>query len=234
MNLQDTFEIDNLQGAPKIVLETASRMENTINSIHELGIPEETETEIDESQLAGLWEEKLKEEQVKTGPLEEVCAALREALDAETKKRMEAFENKMKPIIIKDGPSRKANYKINAAKLYYEIYSLSQRLRLTTIRVEHEEERRERVEREVKRLREEISVKKTAVTTATKGIPANKIEVRPQDQQPNYSGPTTAFNPMLVGLSNEAQLILATSLGTTGLVSPSKQLLAKQLLETNT
>ena len=62
-----------------------------------------------ELQLAGLWEEKLKEEQVKTGPLEEVCAALREALDAETKKRMEAFENKMKPIIIKDGPSRKVS-----------------------------------------------------------------------------------------------------------------------------
>lgn len=59
-------------------------------------------------QLAGLWEEKLKEEQTKTGPLEEVCAALREALDAEHKKRMEAFESKMKPIIIKDGPSRKA------------------------------------------------------------------------------------------------------------------------------
>ena len=58
-------------------------------------------------QLAGLWEEKLKEEQTKTGPLEEVCAALREALDAEHKKRMEAFENKMKPIIIKDGPSKK-------------------------------------------------------------------------------------------------------------------------------
>ena len=72
------------------------------------------------------------------------------------------------------------------------------------------------------------------MTTATKGIPANKIEVRPQEQQPQYSGPTTAFNPMLVGLSNEAQLILATSLGTTGLVSPSKQLLAKQLLESNT
>ena len=61
-------------------------------------------------QLAGLWEEKLKEEQTKTGPLEEVCAALREALDAEHKKRMEAFENKMKPIIIKDGPSKKVIY----------------------------------------------------------------------------------------------------------------------------
>ena len=41
--------------------------------------------------------------------------------------------------------SFQANYKINAAKLYYEIYSLSQRLRLTTIRVEHEEEVRTKV-----------------------------------------------------------------------------------------
>ena len=54
MNLQDTFEIDNLQGASKIVLETVSRMENTISSIHELGIPEETETEIDESQVMNI------------------------------------------------------------------------------------------------------------------------------------------------------------------------------------
>lgn len=48
--------------------------------------------------------------------------------------------------------------------------------------------------------------------------------MRPQEQQPNFSGPTAAINPMLVGLSNEAQLILATSsLG--GSASPVKQLL---------
>ena len=39
----------------------------------------------------------------------------------------------------KNSISLQANYKIQAAKLYYEVYSLSQRLRLTTIRVEHEE-----------------------------------------------------------------------------------------------
>ena len=56
MNLQDTFEVDNLQGAPKIVLETSSGLDNSITgalntlSIDE-GIPEETETEIDESQV---------------------------------------------------------------------------------------------------------------------------------------------------------------------------------------
>ena len=53
MNLQDTFEIDNLQGAPKIVLETPSGSENTIRSIDE-GIPEETETEIDEPQVMNI------------------------------------------------------------------------------------------------------------------------------------------------------------------------------------
>ena len=56
MNLQDTFEADNLQGVPKIVLETSSGLDNSITgalntlSIDE-GIPEETETKIDESQV---------------------------------------------------------------------------------------------------------------------------------------------------------------------------------------
>ena len=53
MNLQDTFEVDNLEGAPKIVLETPSGLENTIRSIDE-GILEETETEIDESQVMNI------------------------------------------------------------------------------------------------------------------------------------------------------------------------------------
>ena len=61
----------------------------------------------------------------------------------------------MKPIIIRDGPSKKvmiiaqefdlfefnpqANWKIQAAKLAYEIYSLTQRLRYTSFRAENEE-----------------------------------------------------------------------------------------------
>ena len=59
MNLQDTFEVDNLQGAPKIVLETSSGLDNTITgalntlSIDE-GLPEETETDIDESQVKNI------------------------------------------------------------------------------------------------------------------------------------------------------------------------------------
>ena len=70
---------------------------------------------------------------------------------------MDSFEIKMKPIIIRDGPSKKvmiidffqvidlfdfnpqANWKIQAAKLAYEIYSLTQRLRYTSFRAENEE-----------------------------------------------------------------------------------------------
>ena len=39
-------------------------------------------------------------------------------------------------------------------------------------------------------MREEISEKKTAITTVTKGIPFSKIEVRPEDQLP-----PTSFHP---------------------------------------
>jgi hypothetical protein len=53
MNLQDTFEVDNLRGAPKIVLETPSGLENTVRSIDE-GIHEETETETDETQVINI------------------------------------------------------------------------------------------------------------------------------------------------------------------------------------
>ncbi len=53
----------------------------------------------------------MKEELRKTRPLEEVCAALREELDAAHRQRIEAFEIKMKPIIIRDGPSKKVSKK---------------------------------------------------------------------------------------------------------------------------
>ena len=52
---------------------------------------------------------------------------------------MEAFEFKITPIVIKDEPSKKANYKIQGAKLQYDIYALCLRLRDTTFRAEHEE-----------------------------------------------------------------------------------------------
>ena len=63
-------------------------------------------------------------------------------------------------------------------------------------------QRREKREREVRRLRQLISEKKTTITTVTKGIPMTKIEVRPMEQQPNYSGPLESANPLLSGMPN--------------------------------
>jgi hypothetical protein len=51
-------------------------------------------------------------------------------------------------------------------------------------------------------LRQLISEKKTTITTVTKGIPFNKLEVRPMDQQPNFSGPMDGSNPLLSGMPN--------------------------------
>ena len=54
-----------------------------------------------------MWEGKYKEEVTKTEPLEEVCGELRDELDMAHKQRLDAFEIKMKPIVVREGPSRK-------------------------------------------------------------------------------------------------------------------------------
>merc|ERR1740123_1229521 len=149
---------------------------------------------------------KLDEEERRTEGLEQDCYALRNELDEQHKIRMESYEIKMKPIIIRDGPYKKANWKIQAAKLAYEIYSLTQRLRYTNFRAENEEKRRETVEREVRVLREKISVLKIQISTITKGVPMSKIEVRedkrsmgragsPDDKFRSISLPTSGKSP---------------------------------------
>ena len=56
------------------------------------------------------------------------CTALRNELDDQHKIRMESFEIKMKPIIIRDGPSRKVvneltklRIKLNSANFFVNI-----------------------------------------------------------------------------------------------------------------
>ena len=64
---------------------------------------------------------------------------MRNDIDEQHKVRMEAFEFKIQPIDINGEPSKKNNYKIQGAKLQYDIYALLLRLRDTTFRAEHEE-----------------------------------------------------------------------------------------------
>ena len=78
------------------------------------------------SKVGRLFDQKLKEEKEISKKLERVsplknpkksdessqdCRDLRTALDDQHKKRMEAFEIQFKPIIIRDGPSKKVRKK---------------------------------------------------------------------------------------------------------------------------
>ena len=106
--------------------------------------------------------------------LEQDYAQLRQQLNAFQKERAAIFKEKIDPIVIRDGPSQKTNYKIQAKYLQYEIYPLTQRLKMLSMRVEHEESRRRNVEREVSQLREKISELNIRVVAASKGISVNK------------------------------------------------------------
>ena len=125
-----------------------------------------------------VWKDKMEalyQEQLEiTIPLEEECSGLRGQLYAQQKTRMEAFKAKMDPIIIREGPSRSANYKMQAKYLQYEIYPLTQRFRLTQMRADGEEMKRRGVEKEVWQLRDKISDYNTKISVATKGVPVSK------------------------------------------------------------
>ena len=53
------------------------------------------------------WRRETLEESEKTGPLEEVCSALREEFEAQSQKRFEALNKKFIPLVVTDEPSRK-------------------------------------------------------------------------------------------------------------------------------
>ena len=57
-----------------------------------------------------LWRKETEQRFLKCIPQFQVCSALREELDEQHKKRLESFEIKMKPIIIRDGPSQKVEF----------------------------------------------------------------------------------------------------------------------------
>ena len=120
-------------------------------------------------------DEKYRKELGITLPLEQSCRALRVELDKLHKTRLEMFKSKIDPIIIKDGPSTKSNYKIQIKYLQYEIYPLTQRFKLTTMRAEHEEMKRKRVEHEVWQLRDKIRELNKKITADSKGVHVSKV-----------------------------------------------------------
>ena len=125
-----------------------------------------------------VWKDKMEnlyQEQLEvTLPLEEECSNMRAELYSHQKSRMEAFKAKMDPIIIREGPSKSANYKMQAKYLQYEIYPLTQRFRITQMRADGEEMKRRGVEKEVWQLRDKISDYNAKISVATKGVPISK------------------------------------------------------------
>ena len=81
----------------------------------------------------------------------QVCSALREELESQNQARMEALNKKFIPLVVTDEPSRKANYKISAMRVLYELHSLKQRRAFMNLRAEIEESNRVKVENEVMR-----------------------------------------------------------------------------------
>ena len=95
------------------------------------------------------WAKGTEEEAEKTAPLEQVCSALREELEHQNQQRMDALNKKFIPLVVTDEPSRKANYKISAMRVLYELHSLKQRRAFMILRAEIEEGNRVKVENEV-------------------------------------------------------------------------------------
>ena len=67
--------------------------------------------------------------------------------------------------------------------------------------------RRDQVEREVRILREKISVLKIQVSTITKGVPMSKIEVREEKRSMRSSSPDDKFRSISLPTSGKMPLI---------------------------
>ena len=67
--------------------------------------------------------------------------------------------------------------------------------------------RRDQVEREVRILREKISVLKIQVSTVTKGVPMSKIEVREEKRSMRSSSPDDKFRSISLPTSGKMPLI---------------------------
>lgn len=117
---------------------------------------------------------KYEEELALTGPLEAECARLRDILGVNQGLRFNAFRTRLDPIIIRDEPSTKANFKMQAKYLQYEVVPLAQRLRITRLRLDGETLKRKRVEEEVKQLRERITEQNSRIAALTKGVPISR------------------------------------------------------------
>lgn len=73
-----------------------------------------------------------------TRPLEAACNSLRAELNTVHRRLLAHLEGRDLPLRLRDGPSKKANYKIMAARLQHEIKELQQKAKAAKLRLESE------------------------------------------------------------------------------------------------
>ena len=126
-------------------------------------------------ELAIKFEKKYQEELATSNSLIQTVESMKTELYEQQQQRISNLTNKIAPIIVHGEPSRRTTYKLQLKYLQYEIHPLSQRLRLTHMRVEHEELKRRQIENETRILRDRISELVNQIGVITKGLPMNKI-----------------------------------------------------------
>jgi hypothetical protein len=125
-------------------------------------------------------EKIMNEEYVKGKLLTEEVEQMRINLVDLQRQRIANLTDRIAPIIVYGQPSKRTTYKLQLKYLQYEIHPLSQRLRLTQMRVEQEQMKTRQMEHETRLLRDHISDLVNNVGVITKGLPMNKIILQDQ------------------------------------------------------
>ncbi|CAL8077922.1 unnamed protein product [Orchesella dallaii] len=137
-----------------------------------------------------FWHKKYIEESSMTRPLEAACNSLRAELNTVHRRLLAHLEGRDLPLRLRDGPSKKANYKIMAARLQHEIKELQQKAKSAKLRLESEikasfETLKEQAEREVRELRNDLAHKKVIMSLARSQI-AGLPSVHPRAYELGY------------------------------------------------
>lgn len=161
------MKLENIEASKETARKKYANLKEKLNSLHK-----QEQNHYDNLNACAFKKDQEIKELINVGSvLEQECLELKQQISSvQKKRRMSTQKEKIEPIIIRDGPSLKTNYKLEAKYLQYEIIPLSQRLEMLTKRAKEEENRRRNVEREVFQLRERISELNIKIAAETPGI----------------------------------------------------------------
>ena len=161
------MKLENIEASKETARKKYANLKEKLNSLHK-----QEQNHYDNLDACAIKKDQEIKELINIGSvLEQECLELKQQISSvQKKRRMSTQKEKIEPIIIRDGPSLKTNYKLEAKYLQYEIIPLSQRLEMLTMRAKEEENRRRNVEREVFQLRARISELNIKIAAETPSI----------------------------------------------------------------